>query len=148
MTHVTPSGARTEAKVMEMEVHGMFHKKHAGGAFKVVTCHISYPCKTYSSAHTVTGKDDEANEDVATSIPDIFKISRQKITTFEQTDGLVRMAKKAEVWLRMKRNITDAHYNLRWKILKSPEHGGLSKRNRLIMLTSWSVHLPSLSCWT
>ena len=108
--------------------------------YEVATAHISYPCKTYSPAHTAgvgTCKYDYENEDTACSVNDIVRKTRAKIVTFEQTDGMVRYEKNKHVWRRLLRDITLAEYSVRWRVMDATEHGNPSKRNRLIILTSW-----------
>ncbi|KAK0941531.1 hypothetical protein LTR29_006910 [Friedmanniomyces endolithicus] len=111
--------------------------------YEVATAHISYPCKTYSPAHTAgvgTCKYDYENEDTACSVNDIVRKTRAKIVTFEQTDGMVRYEKNKHVWRRLLRDITLAEYSVRWRVMDATEHGNPSKRNRLIILTSCPGH--------
>ncbi|KAK1089411.1 hypothetical protein LTR33_000071 [Friedmanniomyces endolithicus] len=100
-------------------------------SYEVATAHISYPCKTYSPAHTAevgTCKYDYENEDTACSVNEIVRKTRPKIVTFEQTDGMVRYKKNKHVWRRLLRDITLAEYSGRWRVMDATEHGNPSKQ--------------------
>ncbi|TKA69866.1 hypothetical protein B0A55_08923 [Friedmanniomyces simplex] len=125
------------------KVLGDFLHARDGRSYQVITAHISYPCKTYSPAHTAevgTCQHDYENEDSACSVNDIFKKTRPKIVTFEQTDAMVGYKKNYHVWRRLVRDITSAEYSVRWRIMDATEHGNASKRNRLIILTACPGH--------
>ncbi|TKA40235.1 hypothetical protein B0A54_10841 [Friedmanniomyces endolithicus] len=86
-------------------------------SYEVATAHISYPCKTYSPAHTAevgTCKYDYETEDTS-SVNDIVRKTRAKIVTFEQTDGMVKYTKNKHVWRRLLQDITLAQYSVRWR---------------------------------
>ncbi|KAK0967421.1 hypothetical protein LTR91_017146 [Friedmanniomyces endolithicus] len=111
-------------------------------SYEVATAHISYPCKTYSPAHTAevgTCKYDYETEDTS-SVNDIVRKTRAKIVTFEQTDGMVKYTKNKHVWRRLLQDITLPQYSVRWRVMDATEHGNPSKRNRLIILTACSGH--------
>ncbi|KAK3074459.1 hypothetical protein LTR53_003067 [Teratosphaeriaceae sp. CCFEE 6253] len=122
------------------EVLAVFLHSHDKECYKVLTIHISYPCKTYSGAHTRDGRDDPLNEDAACSVTEIFRATRPKIATFEQTNAMVHYKKNYHVWRRLIRDITHSHYSLRWRVLDALEYGNPSKRKRLIIMTACPGH--------
>jgi len=107
--------------------------------YKVVTAHISYPCKTYSGIHTREGKEDEQNEDTSCSVDQILKICRPKVVTFEQTSHMVRWTKNKYKWNRLLFDITWNNYSVKWKVLDATDYGCPSTRERLIILAAWSA---------
>ncbi|KAK4892722.1 hypothetical protein LTR27_008821 [Elasticomyces elasticus] len=95
------------ATVLHTVLGDFFHNDNGRDrSYQVATVHISYPCKTYSGAHTRAGKDDEMNEDAACSVEDILRTTRPKIVTFEQTNAMVSYKKNHHVWRRLIRDIT------------------------------------------
>ncbi|KAK4947213.1 hypothetical protein LTR10_013985 [Elasticomyces elasticus] len=128
------------ARILNMVLGDFFHHDD-GRSYQVVTAHISFPCKTYSGAHTAPGQDDEMNEDAACSVEDIFRKTRPKVATFEQTDAMVVYHRKNyHVWRRMIRDITSASYSVRWRVLDATEHDSPSKRDRLIIHAACPGH--------
>ncbi|KAK5128983.1 hypothetical protein LTR85_000316 [Meristemomyces frigidus] len=130
-------------KVLNIKLHQLFHdRRHSHRSYKVVTAHISYPCKTLSGAHTgpvVTARDLE-NEDTGASVDDIVKATRMKVVSFEQTSHMVTYSKNRLVFRRLIRDLTFNGYSVRWRIVEATEHGSASKRERLIMLASCPGH--------
>ncbi|KAK3074678.1 hypothetical protein LTR53_002685 [Teratosphaeriaceae sp. CCFEE 6253] len=122
------------------EVLADFLHSHDKECYKVLTIHISYPCKTYSGAHTRDGRDNLLNEDAACSVTEIFRATRPKIATFEQTNAMVHYKKNYHVWRRLIRDITQSHYSLRWRVLDVLEYGNPSQRKRLIIMTACPGH--------
>lgn len=54
--------------------------------------HISPPCQAWSLAHTVAGKDDDANSATLFSVKELLLKSRPRVATMEQVCGLARKA--------------------------------------------------------
>ncbi|KAK4548173.1 hypothetical protein LTR36_010042 [Oleoguttula mirabilis] len=132
-----------KTEVLNIKVHTLFHdRRYAQRSFKVVTAHISYPCKTISAAHTgpvVTAKDFE-NEDTSASVDNILKATRIKVLTFEQTSHMVIYSKNRLLFRRQVRDLTFQGYSVRWQLMDAIEHGNASKRDRLITLASCPGH--------
>lgn len=105
--------------------------------YKVVTAHISYPCKTYSGLHTREGKEDEQNEDSSCSVDQILGICRPKLVSFEQTSHMVRWKKNKYKWNRLLFDITWNNYSVKWKVIDATDYGCPSARERLIILAAW-----------
>jgi DNA (cytosine-5)-methyltransferase 1 len=52
--------------------------------------HISPPCQTWSMAHTVPGRNDDANSASLFSVRELLLLGRPRVATMEQVTGLVR----------------------------------------------------------
>ncbi|KAK5687630.1 hypothetical protein LTS10_001770 [Elasticomyces elasticus] len=133
------------ATILHTVLGDFFHNNDGRGrSYQVATVHISYPCKTYSGAHTRVGKDDEMNEDAACSVEDIFRMTRPKVATFEQTNAMVSYKKNHRVWRRLIRDSTWNSYSVRWRVMDATKHGSASKRERLIIIAACPGHpLPA-----
>ncbi|KAK5705322.1 hypothetical protein LTR97_002440 [Elasticomyces elasticus] len=133
------------ATILQTVLGDFFHNNNGRDcSYQVATAHISYPCKTYSGAHTRAGKDDEMNEDAACSVEDIFRMTRPKVATFEQTNAMVSYKKNHHVWRRLIRDITWNSYSVRWRVMDATKHGSTSKRERLIIIAACPGHpLPA-----
>ncbi|KAK5131724.1 hypothetical protein LTR08_000613 [Meristemomyces frigidus] len=132
-----------ETEILHTELNKLFtDPKYCHRSYKVATVHISYPCKTYSGAHTgpVVSARDLKNEDTGASVEAILKATRGKFVTFEQTDHMVKYSKNREVFRRLINGLTTASYSVRWKIIDCTEHGSPSKRSRLILQASCPGH--------
>ncbi|GAW23246.1 hypothetical protein ANO14919_127990 [Xylariales sp. No.14919] len=97
--------------------------------------HISPPCQVWSPAHTRVGKNDEANAAVLLACEDILRNSRPRVSTGEQTFGLL-FDRNEEYFNALVGQYTRLGYSFSWDILHFKEYGIPSTRKRLIWITS------------
>ena len=124
------------AKVLEMSIFDFL-----SGNFKlkkyieVTVLHISFPCQTYSTAHTQAGKNDDANEAAGYAAIDILEKCQPRVVTLEQTSNIVNGHKAS--FQALVHQLTYVGYNVRWKIVNFADTGNAHARNRLFMIASW-----------
>jgi DNA (cytosine-5)-methyltransferase 1 len=102
---------------------------------KVDVLHISFPCQPHSPVHTVEGKNDPDNIATAYSVREILGRCMPRIVTFEQTSGIVTH-RGGTHFVSLIRQITDAGYNVRWKICNLADYGNVQPRKRLIIIAA------------
>ncbi|KAH8194347.1 hypothetical protein TruAng_011485 [Truncatella angustata] len=95
--------------------------------------HLSPPCQFWSPAHTVAGKNDEANIAVLFSCFELIKKLRPRIFTLEQTFGILD-PRFEHYFNALIHGFTQYSYSVRWKVVNFLEWGLPSRRNRLIMI--------------
>nr|OQO24092.1 hypothetical protein B0A51_05935 [Rachicladosporium sp. CCFEE 5018] len=122
-------------RVLEEDVHTFCTKLKVRGYLRVDVLHISFPCKFYSPAHTVAGKDDEHNVATGYAVKPILERCRPRVVTFEQTFGMLRSANLPHFHALVKQ-ATDAGYNVRWKLINLADFGNPHARKRLIIIAS------------
>ncbi|KAI0195799.1 S-adenosyl-L-methionine-dependent methyltransferase [Xylaria flabelliformis] len=97
--------------------------------------HFSPPCQVFSSAHTRPGKNDEANVTALYSIEKILEIKRPRVSTGEQTFGLL-FDRNEEVFNALVGQYTALGFSFSWDILHFKDYGMPSTRRRLIWIAS------------
>lgn len=110
--------------------------------------HISPPCQTFSRAHTIPGKNDDDNTAALFSVTQLLLKARPRICTIEEVPGFIQMEENRYAHLSFQSNrrfyfqsflrqILDAEYSVKWKILRAEEYGVPQCRERLIFLLAW-----------
>lgn len=99
--------------------------------------HMSIPCQPYSPAHTVPGKNDEANEAMTSAVSIPLQNLRPRVATLEETDGMIRTFKHRDWFFLVLWQFLSEQYNVSWNVLEALEYGCVSKRSRLVILASW-----------
>lgn len=97
--------------------------------------HLSPPCQFWSPAHTVAGKNDEANIAVLFSCYELVKKLKPRVFTLEQTFGILH-PRFEHYFNALIHGFTQYSYSVRWKVVNLLEWGLPSRRNRLIMIGS------------
>lgn len=93
--------------------------------------HLSPPCQPHSPAHTIAGKDDDQNEASLFCVKQCLEISRPRMVTLEQTDGILNR----QEWFRSLIGFfTDLGFSISWKVLHGVEYGVPQTRKRLFLL--------------
>ncbi|KAF7597354.1 hypothetical protein BBP40_006295 [Aspergillus hancockii] len=101
---------------------------------RVDVSHGSPPCQPYSPAHTIDGKNDEANSACIFSCADLIRRAKPRVHTMEETNGLFERHK--ETFYRVIQDFIENGYSVRWDILNSMEYGVPQTRKRLIIIAS------------
>lgn len=102
--------------------------------------HLSPPCQPHSPAHTIAGKDDDQNEASLFCVKQCLEISRPRMVTLEQTDGILNR----QEWFRSLINFfTDLGFSISWKVLHGVEYGVPQTRKRLFLLAARSATTQS-----
>lgn len=95
--------------------------------------HLSPPCQPHSPAHTIAGKDDDQNEASLFCVKQCLEVSRPRMVTLEQTDGILNR----QEWFRSLINFfTDLGFSISWKVLHGVEYGVPQTRKRLFLLAA------------
>ena len=105
--------------------------------------HYSPCCQPWSAAHTVHGKDDEANEAASFCVENLLKIDRPRITTLENTSGL--HSHHPDIMYALFGQYTAQGYSIRVRILNFADWGLPQPRRRLVLIGSRYVNLLSSS---
>jgi DNA (cytosine-5)-methyltransferase 1 len=97
--------------------------------------HISFPCQTFSRAHTVPGRNDDANSAVWSALGPIIEHCRPRTLVLEQADGICdeRHRPTLDAWIR---ELTSKGYSARWSILNAARWGNAHARKRLFIIAS------------
>lgn len=114
------------------DVHSFLHIQDNK---KVDIMHLSPPCQTFSPAHTIAGKDDDANEAALFSVEDLIKAARPRLFSLEQTFGITWESNK-KFFNNLIRQLLDQGYSTRWGLVQCLDYGG-PKRTRLIIFAAW-----------
>ena len=101
--------------------------------------HYSVVCKTYSPSHTTRGKHDESNEATSYCIEDLLMIDRPRVTTFENTGGL--LSHHADLLYPILGQYTSKGFSIKFRLLNLSDWGLPQSRQRLVLIGSWSVTL-------
>jgi DNA (cytosine-5)-methyltransferase 1 len=96
--------------------------------------HFSPPCQTFSSAHTISSANDDANEACIFSTRELLARVKPRIATMEETSGLKDRHK--EFLYATIHNFVDLGYSIRWKLLSCQDFGVPQKRKRLVIIGS------------
>lgn len=122
------------AKVLEKDIFD-FCTKNGGRDYRVNILHCSFPCQTYSPAHTIDGKNDHKNEAAGYSMVPILDKTKPRIVTLEQTFGLLRRHHAS--FAALVHQLTFKGYSVRWRIFNCAQHENAQPRKRLFMIASW-----------
>lgn len=96
--------------------------------------HLSPPCQKFSPAHTVNGKDDDANEAALFAVGTLIQQAKPRIVTIEETSGIVT---HHPIFLHaLISQLTRQGYSLRWKLMNFADYGVAQPRKRLVMIGS------------
>jgi DNA (cytosine-5)-methyltransferase 1 len=123
------------AEILEMDIFEFCNGEH-GQDMRVDVLHISFPCQTYSIAHTHPGKNDERNEAAGYSVIPLLKKCRPRIVTFEQSPNITKEKHRAS-FEALIHQITEMGYSVRWKVVSFADTGNAQSRNRLFIIAAW-----------
>lgn len=102
-------------------------------SFYVDILHLSPPCQVWSPAHTIPGKNDEANEAILFSCGDWLKRLKPRLFTVEQTFGILH-DRFSQHFSRLIADFTEAGYSTRWQVVNLATFGVPQPRKRLVIL--------------
>ncbi|KAI0904311.1 S-adenosyl-L-methionine-dependent methyltransferase [Ustulina deusta] len=97
--------------------------------------HISPPCQPFSPAHTIPGKNDEANAAALLACAEVLQKRRPRLSTSEQTFGLL-FDRNEEFFNALVGQYTALGYSFSWDTLRFKEYRIPSTRRRLIWIAS------------
>lgn len=98
---------------------------------RVDILHLSFPCQYFSPNHTKEGKNDDKNTEVVFNVTELLLKAKPIYHTQENTFGLHA---RHRLWLdKMLNMITEARYDVRWKVLNFADFGLPANRKRLII---------------
>lgn len=126
------------ARVLEQDIFAFCTGGNSASWMRVDVIHISFPCQTYSAAHTRpigTCPNDDANEATGYSVGPILKLTRPRVVTFEQTEGL--FSRHPDSFAALIEQLTAMNYNVRWRVLQCDRYGNVQPRKRLFVIASW-----------
>jgi site-specific DNA-cytosine methylase len=123
---------------------------------KVDLLHMSPPCQTWSKAHTVAGKDDDANSASLFVVKELLQFARPRIATIEQVPGILSQdnryrllfdggTERRNFFNAMLRSILEMGYSFHWKLMSAEKYGVPQLRKRLILIVAWYSIPNSLS---
>ena len=109
--------------------------------------HISFPCQTHSLAHTVEGKNDDANSAAMFGVLEkVIDKCKPRIITLEQSPGIVERQtvtderygtiEKSAYFKYLVRELTEKGYSVRWRKIDASKYGVAQLRQRMIMIAS------------
>ncbi|KAI1341229.1 S-adenosyl-L-methionine-dependent methyltransferase [Xylariaceae sp. FL0016] len=127
----TYRAAFPEATLFEMDIAD-FINYIPDENFRVDVLHISPPCQYWSPAHTIEGKNDEANIAVLFCCHFLVKKLRPRILTVEQTFGILH-PRFEHYFNALIHGFTQYGYSVRWKVENLTNWGLPTQRKRLIM---------------
>ncbi|KAI1501879.1 S-adenosyl-L-methionine-dependent methyltransferase [Biscogniauxia marginata] len=122
--------------LFQMEVHD-FVKAQIEARSKRHTdvLHLSPPCQTWSPAHTHPGPNDEANAAALFSCGDILATERPRITTGEQTFGIL-FGRFKSFFHSLVNQYTSLGYSFEWDVLDLSNYGLAQPRKRAIWIAA------------
>lgn len=89
--------------------------------------HVSPPCQPFSSAHTVIGKNDDANSASLFAIPEILKRINPRVVTLEEVINI--MSEHPAYFSGLVQFFACIGYSIRWKAMNCVDFG-VAQRNR------------------
>jgi DNA (cytosine-5)-methyltransferase 1 len=101
---------------------------------RVDIAHCSPPCQTWSPAHTVQSKNDDANSACVFSGVDLARATKCRILTIEETSGLVN--RHVLVFNRIVLSLLELGYAVRWSILSCDHYGVPQERKRVMVIAA------------
>ncbi|KKK23317.1 hypothetical protein P175DRAFT_0484402 [Aspergillus ochraceoroseus IBT 24754] len=135
---------RLNFDTVECETSDIFSFLTNDEAFlRVDITHGSPPCQTFSPAHTVESKNDDANSACIFSCGNLIRKAKPRVHTMEETSGLFERHK--ETFYGVIQDFIETGYSVRWAVLNCMEYGVPQSRKRLIIIASGPGEtLPSL----
>ena len=124
-----------DAEIFEMDIFDFCNGEDREDV-RVDVLHISFPCQTYSIAHTHAGKNDERNEATGYSVVPLLKKCGPRIVTFEQSPNITK-EKHRPSFEALIHQITEMGFSVRWKVVSFADTGNAQSRNRLFVIASW-----------
>ena len=124
-----------DTEILEMDIFDFCNAEHRHD-MRVDVLHISFPCQTYSIAHTHIGKNDERNEAAGYSVIPLLKKCRPRIVTFEQSPNITREKHRAS-FEALIHQITEMGYSVKWRVVSFADTGNAQSRHRLFIIASW-----------
>jgi len=97
--------------------------------------HLSPPCQKFSPAHTMDGKNDDANEASLFTVGCLVQKVRPRVVTLEETAGL--KSHHPAFLHHLIQELTRFGYSVRWKVMVLSDFGVAQPRKRLIIIASW-----------
>ncbi|KAB8237681.1 DNA cytosine methyltransferase [Aspergillus alliaceus] len=101
---------------------------------KVDVSHGSPPCQTFSPAHTVESRHDDANFACIFSCSNLIRRAKPRVHTMEETSGL--LDRYCDTFYRVINDFIEIGYSVRWGVLRAFEYGVPQTRKRLIVIAS------------
>ncbi|KAL1843898.1 hypothetical protein VTJ49DRAFT_6841 [Mycothermus thermophilus] len=120
-----------DTRVYDMEVTDFIHLDEQLGEIDLL--HLSPPCQFWSPAHTVAGKNDDANMAVLFSCTHLVEKIKPRVFTVEQTFGILS-PRFEEFFNTFLSGFTKLRYSVRWKVVPLANFGVPQLRRRLIMI--------------
>lgn len=123
-----------DTKVLTEDIYKFCTSAEFAEGYKADILHCSFPCQTYSAAHTVQGGRDRENESAGYCLMNLLPRCKPRVVTMEQTSGLLdRFPKSFHAFIHQ---ITAAGYSCRWKSWNLAELENVQPRKRLIIIAS------------
>ncbi|KAF1916765.1 S-adenosyl-L-methionine-dependent methyltransferase [Ampelomyces quisqualis] len=116
--------------------HDFPPKGYMAVELRVDILHLSPPCKYFSPAHTIPGKNDQANLEAIYTVGAIIKRVQPRVATLEQTFGLYTYEEHKANFNMLLRDIRTAGYDVRYRIVNMSEFGLAQPRKRLLMIAA------------
>ncbi|KAJ5325232.1 C-5 cytosine methyltransferase [Penicillium brevicompactum] len=101
---------------------------------KVDIAHASPPCQTWSPAHTVDSANDDANSACVFTGVDLARVSKCRILTLEETNGLP--TRFPLFFNRIILSLVEIGYSVRWSVLGCDNYGVPQERKRVIIIAA------------
>lgn len=108
---------------------------------RVDVSHGSPPCQTFSPAHTMAGRNDDANSACIFSCSNLIRTAKPRVHTMEETSGLWN--RHTATFNRVILDFVEMGYSVRWGILFCADYGVPQLRKRLVIMASGWVFLSS-----
>ncbi|PNS14135.1 Modification methylase SinI [Sphaceloma murrayae] len=104
-----------------------------GDKVKVDVLMLSFPCQFFSTAHTVRGRNDDANEVAMLGIGDIISKMKPRLVVIEQTSGLDQVKFRQHL-MAVIAGFRNNDYSVRKAVINFAGLGIASNRRRLIFI--------------
>jgi DNA (cytosine-5)-methyltransferase 1 len=124
-----------DAKFYHMSAQDFCRLGDLDGGLIADVVHLSFPCQFFSPAHTRAGPNDVANAIVVTVLEKILKLTKPRIVTLEETDGLLR--RHRDYFNGMVETFTKLGFSISWQMVNMVNFGVPQSRKRLIMVAAW-----------
>ncbi|KAF2872901.1 S-adenosyl-L-methionine-dependent methyltransferase [Massariosphaeria phaeospora] len=125
-----------DAKTFLMNAHDFPLPGTPKNELRVDILHLSPPCNYWSPAHTVVGRNDQANYEAIYTVGAILLKLKPRVATLEQTFGLATYGEHKQNFLILLGDITKAGYDLRYEIQDMCEFGLPQRRKRLLVIAA------------
>ncbi|CAJ2504097.1 Uu.00g114910.m01.CDS01 [Anthostomella pinea] len=134
--HVNHSDTDLEESDIFVSMRG---RKDARSKHHVDVAHTSPPCQVFSPAHTVPGKNDDANAAALMCVQEVLEQLRPRFGTGEQTFGLL-FDLNEDYFNSLVCQYTSHGFSFRWDTLPFQEFGGTCQTRRRLL---WIGSCPS-----